>query len=126
MARQRVVFASFADVLSADALVAFLSAHQIEAHVEGADPLSIGLRSRVRVVLAEDDLGRARRAVESAEVSESELWFAATGERDPEGAQRAFARREWRAPQTARIARNMALAILALGAAAVVAKLLSN
>lgn len=59
--------ARFADAASADALVALLAAHRIAAHVEGVDPLSIGLGGRVRVVIEEGDVRRARRVIDDAE-----------------------------------------------------------
>jgi len=116
-ARQLVVLARFRDALSADALVAFLGAHDIAAHVEGADPLSIGLGGRVRVVLAEEDLRRARWVIENADTpaSDGEAWFLATGELDPASARRAYAKGERAiAPKMRAAVRNAAIALIVL------------
>jgi hypothetical protein len=114
--RRLVVVARLADAMSADALAAFLAAHGIDAHLEGADPLSIGLGGRVRVVIAEQDLRRARSAIENADVPDGETRFLATGELDPKQAKRAFARR--RTSAGARRARIAAAALLIAFAAA--------
>lgn len=79
--RRLVTFARFRDVLSADSLVAFLASHGVDAHVEGADPLSIGIGGRVRVVLAEDDVRRARWTIENA--GDAQAWLHATSDLDP-------------------------------------------
>ena len=117
--RRQVVLGRFGDVLSADLLVAFLRSHQIDAHVEGADPLSIALGARVRVALAEDDVRRARWAFENAHAWDGEAWFLATGELDAEEAKRAFARREdWQIPRMRTALRKVALGFVALFAVA--------
>jgi hypothetical protein len=119
--RRLVVVARLADAMSADALVAFLAAHGIDAHLEGADPLSIGLGGRVRVVIAEQNLRRARSAIENADASAGGAWFLAAGELDPEQAKRAFA---WRGTSAgARRARIAAAAmVIALAAAALLSR----
>lgn len=119
--RRLVVVARLADAMSADALVAFLAAHRIDAHLEGADPLSIGLGGRVRVVIAEQDLRRARSAIENADVPDGDAWFLATGERDPKQAKRAYARRGTSAgARRARIA--AAALVIAFAAAALLSR----
>jgi hypothetical protein len=65
--RKLVALTRHADAVSADALVALLAAHEIEAHVEGADPLALPLGGRIRVVIAEEDLARAQRLLAEAE-----------------------------------------------------------
>ncbi|HEU4428394.1 MAG TPA: hypothetical protein VFT98_06540 [Myxococcota bacterium] len=112
-ARQLIVLARFGDAASADALVAFLGAHDIDARVEGVDPLAIGLGGRFRVVLAEEDLRRARWALDNADSSDTEAWFLATGELDPDAARRAFAKDEERPARRMRSAvRNAAIALV--------------
>jgi hypothetical protein len=107
------VLARLGDGPSADALVAFLAAHDIRAHVEGADPLSIGLGHRVRVVLAEEDARRARWLVDNA--SESGALFLGAAELDPDAAKRAFAKTEDRhAPKMSSATRNVGIVLAVL------------
>jgi hypothetical protein len=119
--RRLVSLQSFGDAMSADAFVAFLAAHQIEAHVEGADPLSIGLCERVRVVIAEGDVRRARWVLDNADVSDGEAWFLATGQLDSTSAKLAFESRGSRSLQELHPVRRIAL--LCVAALAIVALL---
>jgi hypothetical protein len=89
--RRLVAFARFPDVASADALVAFLATHDIDAHVEGADPLAIGLGGRVRVVLAEEDLRRASWVIENADFGNAQAPFLAGGDPGPSAGKDAIA-----------------------------------
>ncbi|MFI5318234.1 MAG: hypothetical protein ACHQ6V_01535 [Myxococcota bacterium] len=91
--RRLVVLARFGDVVSADALVGLLAVREIAAHVDGADPLTLALGGRVRVIVAEKDLRRAHWVLDNADVSDGEAWLLATGELDPAAAKQAFATR---------------------------------
>lgn len=126
-ARQLVVLARFGDALSADTLVAFLRAHDIDAHVEGVDPFAFGLGGRIRVVLAEEDLRRARWAMAKAEgvdATDAERWFVATGELDAAAAKSAFARSEHGpAPQMQNAVRKTGIGIVLVIAIAILALL---
>lgn len=113
--RRLVALTRSADATSAGALVAFLAAHGIDAHVEGVDPLSIGLGGRVRVVIDEEDLRRARRAMEHEQGSDGEARHFETKRLDP--------RRRERVAAAARRARVVAVALaLAFAVAALLSR----
>jgi hypothetical protein len=116
--RRLVAIARFNDAVSAETLVALLAAHGVDAHVEGVDPLSIGLGGRVRVVIGEEELPRARAALDASPLSDGQAWFLATGELDPAAARalsvRSGAARRFGALRWAGLAFAIALAAAAL------------
>jgi len=123
-ARQLVVLARFGDAWSADLLVAFLANRGVDAYVEGADPLAMGLGGRIRVVLAEEDVRRARWAIEAqTDITEGEMWFLATGALDSQAARRALAARPEQMRSRARRAAGAAgISLIVMLAAALIAR----
>lgn len=92
--RRLVSIARFADVWSADSFAAFLRSRGVDARVEGADPLAIGLGGCVRVVLPEDEVRRARWVIDAqTDATDAEAWVLAAGELRQDAARSALAHR---------------------------------
>jgi hypothetical protein len=90
--RRWVVLARFPDALAAEMCAALMRERAIEARVEHGDPLSTAMGSLARVIVLEEDVRRARFALEANELTDAEVWYLATGDLDPQAARAASTR----------------------------------